>query len=80
MVFFFSIPVPCEWILLVRKSELRINPAVRWNKPKVLRKMDLDPKCIFVQGKRNLDVHYPVIKLMASLARNRGVTSLKYTL
>jgi hypothetical protein len=36
--------------------------------------MDLDPKCIFVQGERNLDVHHPVIKLAASLARNRGVT------
>jgi hypothetical protein len=36
--------------------------------------MDLDPKCIFVQGERNLDVHHPVIKLVASLARNRGVT------
>jgi len=36
--------------------------------------MDLDPKCIFVQRERNLDVHHPVIKLVASLARNRGVT------
>jgi len=36
--------------------------------------MDLDPKCIFVQRERNLDVHHPVINLVASLARNRGVT------
>lgn len=36
--------------------------------------MDLDPKCIFVQRERNLNVHHPVIKLVASLARNRGVT------
>jgi hypothetical protein len=36
--------------------------------------MDLDPKCIFVQRERNLDVHHPVIKLVASSARNRGVT------
>jgi len=43
--------------------------------------MDLDPKCIFVQRERNLDVHHPVIKLVASLARNRGVTFTEiYTL
>ncbi|MCX2430392.1 hypothetical protein [Pedobacter sp. GR22-10] len=36
--------------------------------------MDLDPKCVFVQRERNLDVHHPVINLVASLARNRGVT------
>jgi len=36
--------------------------------------MELDPKCIFVQKERNLDVHHPVIKLVASLARNRVVT------
>lgn len=34
----------------------------------------MDPKCIFVQRERNLDVHDPVTKLVASLARNRGVT------
>ncbi len=39
----------------------------------VPRKMDLDPKCIFLERERNLDVHHPVIKLVASLARNRGV-------
>jgi hypothetical protein len=31
---FFNPSSTCEWILIVRKSELRINPAVRWIKPK----------------------------------------------
>jgi len=36
--------------------------------------MDLYPMYIFAQSEKNLDTHHPVIKLVASLAQNRGVT------
>jgi len=36
--------------------------------------MNLDPKCIFVRRESKLDVQHPVIKLVASLARDRGFT------
>jgi hypothetical protein len=41
--------------------------------------MDLDPKFIFVQRERNLGVHHPVIKLVATLARTAGSLSPKFT-
>jgi len=39
-----------------------------------MKKMDLYPMYIFAQSEKNLDTHHPVIKLVASLAQNRGVT------